>query len=64
MLTDDNYDSIMGEILIPAGSDPISPGTVICKTLNEGGSEKEDEEEETDESKYHTVFEGSEWLKK
>lgn len=64
MLTDDNYDSIMGEILIPSGSAPVKPGTIICKTLNEGGSDKEDEEEEIDESKYQEVLEGSDWQKK
>lgn len=36
MMTDDDYDSIMGEILVPEGSDPVKPGTVICITLNEG----------------------------
>lgn len=36
MLTDDDYDSIMGEILIPEESEPVKPGTVICITLNEG----------------------------
>ena len=53
MLTDDDYDSIMGKILIPEEPDPrisahISPGTVICTTLNEGhsdGEEKKKEEE-------------------
>jgi len=63
MLVDDSYDSIMGEILIPAGSDPVSPGTTICKTLNEDGAEQENEGKESDESKYHQVFEGSDWLK-
>lgn len=64
MITDDSYDSIMGEIRIPAGSAPIKPGTVLCTTLNEGGSDEEDEEADTDESKYHEVFEGSDWQKK
>ena len=53
MLTDDDYDSIMGKILIPEEPDPrisahIAPGTVICTTLNEGHSdceEKKNEEE-------------------
>mmetsp|Transcript_6809 Transcript_6809/g.12137 ORF Transcript_6809/g.12137 Transcript_6809/m.12137 type:complete len:229 (-) Transcript_6809:133-819(-) len=57
MMTDDDYHSIMGEILIPANSDPIKPNTVICKTLNEGGS-NEAEEAEEDESKYQE-WEGS-----
>ena len=58
MMTDDDYDSIMGEILIPEGSDPIKPNTVICKTLNEGGSDEVEEEAEEDESKYKE-WEGS-----
>jgi hypothetical protein len=36
MLTDDDYDSIMGKILVREGSDPVQPGTVICITLDEG----------------------------
>mmetsp|Transcript_24626 Transcript_24626/g.53101 ORF Transcript_24626/g.53101 Transcript_24626/m.53101 type:complete len:212 (+) Transcript_24626:182-817(+) len=48
MMTDDDYDSIMGKILIPEESDPVKPGTVICITLNEGHGEetktKEDDE--------------------
>ncbi|KAL3822231.1 hypothetical protein ACHAXA_000671 [Cyclostephanos tholiformis] len=43
MLTDDDYDSIMGKILIQEESDPIRPGTVICTTFDEGlGKEEED----------------------
>ena len=50
MLTDDDYDSIMGKILIPEESDPrISPhiaaGTVICTTLNEQGHSDEEEKD-------------------
>lgn len=41
MLTDDDYDSIMGEILIPEESEPVKPGTVICTTLNAQTGEKE-----------------------
>lgn len=46
MLTDDDYDSIMGEILVPEEAEPIKPGTAICKTLNEGRPEEEDSKEE------------------
>jgi hypothetical protein len=42
MLTDDDYDSIMGKILIPEESDPVQPGTVICTTLDEGLGEEEE----------------------
>lgn len=45
MLTDDDYDSIMGEILIPEESDPVMPGTVICITLNEEHGNEDDDEE-------------------
>jgi hypothetical protein len=42
MITDDEYDSIMGKICIPEESDPIKPGTVICITLDEGLDEEVD----------------------
>ena len=42
MITDDDYDSIMGKIFIPEESDPIKPGTVICITLDEGLDEEVD----------------------
>ncbi|KAL3786514.1 hypothetical protein ACHAW5_002054 [Stephanodiscus triporus] len=42
MLTDDDYDSIMGKILIPEESDPVQPGTVLCTTLDEGLGEEEE----------------------
>lgn len=46
MLTDDDYDSIMGEILIREGAEPIKPGTEICITLSEErGEESEDKED-------------------
>lgn len=48
MLTDDDFDSIMGEILIQAESEPIKPGTVICTTFNEGRGEKKESKEETE----------------
>ncbi|KAL7511969.1 hypothetical protein ACHAXN_008926 [Cyclotella atomus] len=34
--TDDSYDSIMGDILVPENSEPVAAGTVICTTFNEG----------------------------
>ena len=47
LVTDDEFDSIMGEVLIPEESDPIRPGTVICTTFHEGkadgASQKDDE---------------------
>lgn len=46
MLTDDDFDSVMGEILIPEESEPMKPGTVICTTFNEGHDEEEDEEKD------------------
>ena len=49
MLTDDDYDSIMGEILIPEESDPVLPGTVICITLNEENGNEDDEDDEEEE---------------
>ena len=45
MLTDDDYDSIMGKILIQEESEPIEPGTTICITLNEGHGDEEETEE-------------------
>ncbi|KAL7524080.1 hypothetical protein ACHAWF_000810, partial [Thalassiosira exigua] len=42
MLTDDDYDSIMEEILVPEESEPINPLTIICTTFNEGGVSTED----------------------
>ncbi len=35
MLTDDDYDSIMGKIHVQEESEPVGPGTIICTTLNE-----------------------------
>lgn len=42
MLTDDDYDSIMGKILVQEESDPVQPGTVICITLDEGLDEEKE----------------------
>jgi hypothetical protein len=36
MLTDDDFDSIMGVIHVPEESDPVEHGTIICTTFNEG----------------------------
>ncbi|KAL9191046.1 hypothetical protein ACHAXT_000752 [Thalassiosira profunda] len=47
MLTDDDFDSIMGEILVPEETDhPIEPGTVICTTLHKDTDGKKEEDEE------------------
>ena len=35
MLTDDDFDSIMGEILVQEESGIVDPGTVICTTFSE-----------------------------
>ena len=48
MLTDDDYDSIMGKILIPEESDPVQPGTCLCITLNEGHGNNEDDDDDDD----------------
>jgi hypothetical protein len=45
MLTDDDYVSIMGKILIQEESDPVKPGTVICTTFDEGLGGEQDEED-------------------
>lgn len=42
MLTDDDYDSIMGKILVQEESDSVQPGTVICITLDEGLDEEKE----------------------
>lgn len=36
MMADDDYDSIMGKILVPEETGPVKPGTTICIILNEG----------------------------
>ena len=46
MMSDDDYDSIMGKILVPEESDPVKPGTTICITLNEGHGEEAKEDDE------------------
>ena len=46
MMTDDDYDSIMGEILVQEESEPIIPGTVICITLDEGRGEETNTKED------------------
>lgn len=64
MMTDDSYSSIMGEICVPEQSDPIKAGTVICKTLNEGGSEEDDDDDEEDMSKYQDEEAFKDFVKK
>ena len=46
MLTDDDYDSIMGVIHVPEGSEPMEHGTLICTTF----IEEQDGEDETKEN--------------
>ena len=43
MLTDDDYDSIMGKIHVQEESEPVEPGTIICTTLNEPQGTDEEE---------------------
>jgi hypothetical protein len=49
MLTDDDFDSIMGVIHVPEGSDPVEHGTIICTTFNEG-RDGEDETKDHDDA--------------
>ncbi|EED95389.1 THAPSDRAFT_261476 [Thalassiosira pseudonana CCMP1335] len=42
MITDDDFDSIMGKILVPERTKPIKPGTVICTTFNAEGKSEDD----------------------
>lgn len=42
MITDDDFDSIMGKILVPERTKPIKPGTVICTTFNAEGNSEDD----------------------
>jgi len=46
MITDDDYDSVMGKILIEEESEGIKPGTVICTTFNEGHDDETDRKED------------------
>ena len=46
MVTDDECDAIMGEILVEAGSDPVEDDAVICTVFHP--EEESDEREETD----------------
>ena len=46
MVTDDECDAIMGEILVEAGSDPVEDDAVICTVFHPG--EESDETKETE----------------
>ena len=44
MVTDDECDAIMGEILVEAGSDPVEDNAVICTVFHP--EEKDDKKEQ------------------
>eukprot|EP00804_Cyclotella_cryptica_P018398 CCRYP_020367-RB/>CCRYP_020367-RB protein AED:0.37 eAED:0.37 QI:150/0.88/0.8/1/0.11/0.1/10/1838/176 len=50
LCTDDDFDSIMGDILVPENAEPVAAGTVICTTFNEGhGDELKEDDDKDDE---------------
>ena len=46
MLTDDDFDSVMGEILVEEESGVVEPGTVICTTFSEDKHHRDNDDEE------------------
>jgi hypothetical protein len=42
MMTDDDFDSVMGEILVEEESGMVEPGTVICTTFSEDKHHRDD----------------------
>ncbi|KAL7516937.1 hypothetical protein ACHAWX_001905 [Stephanocyclus meneghinianus] len=50
LCTDDEFDSIMGDILVPENSKPVAAGTVICTTFNEAHDDDKGNELDGDNS--------------
>ena len=46
MLTDDDFDSVMGEILVEEESGVVEPGTVICTTFSEDKHHRDNDDED------------------
>lgn len=46
MLTDDDFDSVMGEILVEEESGVVEPGTIICTTFSEDKHHRDNDDED------------------
>ncbi|KAL7457348.1 hypothetical protein ACHAWC_008892 [Mediolabrus comicus] len=46
MLTDDDFDSVMGEILVEEESGVVEPGTIICTTFSEDKHHRDNNDED------------------
>jgi hypothetical protein len=47
---DDEYDTIMGKILVPEGPDKIPDGTVLCETWHPPTDDDEDNNDKRNDS--------------